>query len=100
MSASSQPHPVPGNPTPPLPVAVIGTGLTMVDAVMTLRRRGFEGRIVALFRRGLVPAVHAPSAAPPPPVLSAKERASLSVLWFGSAGRSKRPARPAPIGAG
>ena len=63
-----------------LPVMIVGTGLTMVDAVMTLRRRGFEGRIVALSRRGLVPAVHAPAAALPLPALSAKERTSLSAL--------------------
>ena len=65
---------------PHLPVMIVGTGLTMVDAVMTLRRHGFEGRIVALSRRGLVPAVHAPAASSPPPVLSARERTSLSAL--------------------
>lgn len=41
-------------------VLIVGTGLTMVDAVAALRRHGFPGRIVALSRRGLLPSAHAP----------------------------------------
>ena len=39
-------------------VLVIGTGLTMVDVALMLEARGFEGRIVALSRRGLLPRRH------------------------------------------
>lgn len=44
---------------PDKPVLIQGTGLTMVDLVIALRRRGFRGPIVALSRRGLTPQVHA-----------------------------------------
>jgi uncharacterized NAD(P)/FAD-binding protein YdhS len=39
-------------------VLVLGTGLTMVDMVLKLRREGFEGPITALSRRGLLPHSH------------------------------------------
>ena len=39
-------------------VLILGTGLTMVDMVLSLRRGGYTGRIVALSRRGLVPRAH------------------------------------------
>lgn len=61
-------------------VLVVGTGLSMVDAVMNLRRHGFAGRIVALSRRGQVSTVHAPAGAWPLPDFSAGERASLTRL--------------------
>ena len=37
---------------------LIGTGLTAVDAALTLDATGFRGRILALSRRGLVPRPH------------------------------------------
>lgn len=40
------------------PIVVIGTGLTMVDRVLTLLHRGHTGRITALSRRGLAPQAH------------------------------------------
>lgn len=39
-------------------VLLIGTGLTAVDAALTLNAAGFAGRIVALSRRGLAPRTH------------------------------------------
>ena len=41
-------------------VLLIGTGLTAVDAALTLGAAGFPGRIVALSRRGLAPRAHGP----------------------------------------
>jgi len=55
---------------PDRPVLIVGTGLTMVDAVAALRRHGFSGPIVALSRRGLLPSAHAPVQPWPMPDLS------------------------------
>jgi uncharacterized NAD(P)/FAD-binding protein YdhS len=41
-------------------VLLLGTGLTAVDAALTLEAAGFAGRIVALSRRGLAPRAHGP----------------------------------------
>lgn len=49
---------------------LLGSGLTMVDVALSAASSGFQGRMVALSRRGLVPHAHAPappaSAVPPP----------------------------------
>lgn len=39
-------------------VLILGTGLSMVDAWLTLRHRGHAGEIVAVSRRGLLPSPH------------------------------------------
>ena len=39
-------------------VLLIGTGLTAIDAALTLDSSGFEGRIIAVSRRGMVPRPH------------------------------------------
>lgn len=44
------------------PVVVVGTGLTMVDVVVSLWSSGFAGPVVAISRRGLLPRGHVPSA--------------------------------------
>ncbi|MBX3530306.1 MAG: FAD/NAD(P)-binding protein [Rhizobiaceae bacterium] len=46
-------------PLPPdAPVLILGTGLSMVDAWLALRHRGHRGPVIALSRRGLLPAPH------------------------------------------
>jgi uncharacterized NAD(P)/FAD-binding protein YdhS len=47
-------------------VVLVGTGLTMVDAVVELRARGYRDRIVAVSRHGLLPRVD--DGPPPAPV--------------------------------
>lgn len=69
-----------GRLNPHQPVLIVGTGLTMVDAVAALRRHGFSGPIVALSRRGLLPNVHAPVGAWPLPALTPADLASLPRL--------------------
>jgi uncharacterized NAD(P)/FAD-binding protein YdhS len=50
---------------PDAPVAILGTGLTMVDVVFTLRSSGHLGTIYAISRRGLMPQRHTPAVAVP-----------------------------------
>jgi uncharacterized NAD(P)/FAD-binding protein YdhS len=42
-------------------ILIVGSGLTMVDAVLTLTSQGFGGKIRVLSRRGLTPHVHDPA---------------------------------------
>ena len=46
------------DPQDPLPVMILGTGLSMVDRWLSLRHAGYRGTIVALSRRGLLPQRH------------------------------------------
>ena len=50
---------------PGIPVLLIGTGLTMVDAAISLLDQGHTGPIHALSRRGLLPRRHASVPQPP-----------------------------------
>jgi uncharacterized NAD(P)/FAD-binding protein YdhS len=40
-------------------VLLVGTGLTAIDAALMLESSGFEGRTIAISRRGMVPRAHA-----------------------------------------
>lgn len=44
--------------TPNDTVMVVGTALTMIDVVLTLGAEGFDGRVIAVSRHGLVPRAH------------------------------------------
>ncbi len=47
------------------PVAIFGTGLSMIDSVLSLLDNGHDAEIYAISRRGLLPASHAPAQAFP-----------------------------------
>jgi uncharacterized NAD(P)/FAD-binding protein YdhS len=59
---------------------LVGTGLTMIDVVLSLDAAGHRGRIVALSRRGQIPRSHA-DFEPAPVELSEVPQGSLRALW-------------------
>lgn len=62
---------------PDVPLLILGTGLTMVDLAVDLRRSGFPGPVIALSRRGLTPHWHAGTQSWPTPNFKPAERASV-----------------------
>jgi uncharacterized NAD(P)/FAD-binding protein YdhS len=65
---------------PGLPVLIVGTGLTTMDVVVALRAKGFDGPVIALSRRGLLPRRHTPAGPWRRPAFTLAERASLLAL--------------------
>lgn len=68
-------------------VLLLGTGLTMIDTVLSLDAAGHRGRIVVLSRRGLVPRAHA-AHKPAPVRVDEVPHGDLLALWRWLRGRS------------
>lgn len=66
---------------PGVPVVMLGTGLSMVDACLALANQGFDGPIHAISRRGLLPQSHAPTMPCAELKLRADDRRSLLTLF-------------------
>lgn len=66
---------------------LIGTGLTMIDLVLSLNAAGYSGEILAVSRRGLVPKGHA-DYEPAPVDAERVPRGSLLDIWRWLRGRS------------
>ncbi|CAN5168267.1 FAD/NAD(P)-binding protein [soil metagenome] len=65
------------------PILLLGTGLTMIDAALTLAEAAPDRPLIALSRRGLTPREHRgppPSPMPPPPRLPLSPRDTI--VWL------------------
>ena len=69
------------------PIMIVGTGLTMVDVVLSLDAQGHRGPILALSRRGLIPRGHS-AYAPAPVDISAVPQGNARKLLSWLRGRS------------
>ncbi|MFE3835526.1 FAD/NAD(P)-binding protein [Pseudogemmobacter sonorensis] len=81
---------VPEGIDPEARVVILGSGLSMVDQVLTLLKSGHRGEIVALSRRGQLPRPHASGT---PLAVAAEEvpfGAPVSRLWAWARGLARR----------
>ena len=62
------------------PALLVGTGLTMVDLVLSLDAAGYRGKMVALSRRGLIPRSHA-DFEPAPADRSQLPAGDIKAMW-------------------
>lgn len=62
-------------------VLLVGTGLTMVDAVLSLDAAGHRGRIMGLSRRGLIPRGHTNDMVPAPIEADEVPHGHVGTLW-------------------
>lgn len=81
------------DPAPDVDVLIIGSGLTMVDAVLSLRDRGHRGTIHAVSRHALLPLAHSEAHGRAQPLLSRSLRVAARELRLG-AELDKRSGRP------
>lgn len=79
----------PGPVDPQAPVVILGSGLSMVDRVISLLKAGHKGEILAVSRRGLLPQVHASSSPIPIGLGDIPLGAPISVMmdWLRSLAR-------------
>ncbi|MGQ0621647.1 MAG: FAD/NAD(P)-binding protein [Panacagrimonas sp.] len=74
-------------------ILIIGTGLTMVDSLLSLRARGHQGVVHAISRHGLLPLAHSDAHGRAQPLLGRSLRVALRELRLG-AELDKRSGRP------
>ena len=65
---------------PEAPVLLVGLGLTMVDMLLSLRRRGHRGKLIGISRHGWLPLAHLSGPLPPPWRVDLPEGASPVAL--------------------
>ncbi len=80
-------------PRPDADVLIVGTGLSMVDALLTLERHDHRGHIHAVSRHGLIPQAHSDNHGCCEPLTSVGLRALVRELR-GSVEEDRRAGRP------